>query len=68
MEGADQAVMSSTGVMRPGLRACTAPPTERILEIFAPISRHHLYQHDALHQQILNLLGLSTNTYNETKS
>ncbi len=63
----------------PELRACTAPSTERILEIFAPISRHHLYQHDALiqtfpaeltdlHQQILDLLGLSTDTYNETKS
>ncbi len=66
-------------LMRPGLRACTAPSTERILEIFAPISRRHLYQHDALiqtfpaeltdlHQQILDLLGLSTDTYNETKS
>jgi|AntAceMinimDraft_6_1070360.scaffolds.fasta_scaffold38145_2 hypothetical protein len=43
------------------------------------ISRHHLYQHDALiqtfpaeltdlHQQILDLLVLSTDTYNEAKS
>jgi len=43
------------------------------------ISRHHPYQHDGLiqtfsakltdlHQQILDLLVLSTDTYNEAKS
>ena len=28
----------------PELRACTAPSTERILEIFADLTRHHLYR------------------------
>jgi hypothetical protein len=55
----------------PEFRDCPAPSTERILEIFAPVSRHHLYDHDTLVQtfepeltaqqlQVLDLLGLPT--------
>lgn len=55
----------------PELRDCPAPSTERILAIFAPLSRHHLYDHDTLVQtfepeltpqqlHILDLLALPT--------
>ncbi|MDN5795595.1 MAG: IS1634 family transposase [Intrasporangium sp.] len=52
----------------PEFRDCTAPSTERILEIFAPVTRHHLHRDDTLVQtfepeltaqqlQVLELLG-----------
>lgn len=58
----------------PEFRSCTAPSTERILEIFANLSRHHLYRHGihvktfepeltAQQRQILRLLGLPPTAY-----
>jgi len=58
----------------PEFRDCPAPSTERILEIFAPVSRHHLYDHDTpiqtfepelttQQQQVLDLLALPTTGY-----
>jgi transposase len=60
----------------PEFRDCPAPSTERILEIFAPLSRHHLYDHDTLvktfepeltaqQQQVLDLLALPTSDYTQ---
>ena len=58
----------------PELRGCTAPSTERILEIFADLARHELY-HDGHHiqtfqpeinplqRQVLDLLGVPTSAY-----
>jgi hypothetical protein len=58
----------------PELRACPAPSTERILAVFADITRHELH-HDGhlvqtfepelspLQQQILDLLGVPTTAY-----
>ena len=62
----------------PEFRDCTAPSTERILEIFAPVSRHQLYRHGALVQefapeltdqqrQILGLLDLAPTIYTKQK-
>jgi len=59
-----------TGIpLYPEFRDCPAPSAERILEIFAPLSRHHLYHHDTLletfepelttqKQQVLDLLSV----------
>ena len=58
----------------PELRACTAPSTERILEIFADLTRHHLYRDrhlvqtfepeiNPLQHQVLELLGVPTTAY-----
>ncbi len=58
----------------PELRACTAPSTERIVEIFADLTRHELHQHghlvqsfeaelNALQQQVLELLDVPTTNY-----
>jgi transposase len=58
----------------PELRSCTAPSTERILEIFADLTRHELYrdgQHiqtfepkiNPLQRQVLDLLGVPTSAY-----
>ena len=55
-------------------RDCTAPSAERILEIFAPVARHHLRRGGALVQtfqpeltaqqlQVLELLRLSPSAY-----
>jgi hypothetical protein len=60
----------------PEFRDCPAPTTERILQIFATVSRHHLYDHHTLVQtfepelttqqlQVLDLLGLPPNTYTQ---
>ena len=60
----------------PEFRGCAAPSTERILEIFAATSRHHLYSHGVLvktfapeitdqQQQVLDLLGLPAAVYTE---
>jgi transposase len=60
----------------PEFRDCKAPSTERILEIFAPLSRHHLYDHDTLVQtfepeltaqqlQVLELLRLPATSYTQ---
>jgi transposase len=61
----------------PELRACPAPSTERILEIFADLTRHEL-RHDGqlvqtfepkinpLQQQVLDLLGVPTHNYTST--
>ena len=58
----------------PELRGCTAPSTERILEIFADLARHELY-HDGHHiqtfqpeinplqRQVLDLLGVPASAY-----
>jgi len=61
----------------PEFRDCPAPSTERILEIFATVSRHHLYDHDTLvqtfepelttqQQQVLDLLDLPSSAYTRT--
>ncbi len=58
----------------PELRACTAPSTERIVEIFADLTRHELHQHghlvqsfeaelNALQRQVLELLDVPTTNY-----
>ena len=58
----------------PELRACTAPSTERVLEIFADLTRHELRRNghhiqtfepdlDPLQQQVLDLLGIPTTSY-----
>ena len=58
----------------PELRACTAPSAERILEIFADITRHELHDHGQLAQtfepdltplqrQVLDLLGVPATSY-----
>jgi len=60
----------------PEFRDCPAPSTERILEIFAPLARHHLHRDGALVQtfqpeltaqqlQILELLDLSPSSYTQ---
>ena len=60
----------------PEFRDCTAPSTERILEIFATVARHQLRRDDALvqtfepeltaqQQQVLDLLGLPHNAYTQ---
>ncbi len=58
----------------PELRSCSAPSTERILEIFATTARHDLHHDSALvktfhpelttqQQQVLDLLGLPATAY-----
>jgi transposase len=58
----------------PELRACSAPSTERILQIFADLTRHELHDHHQLVQtfqpqltplqhQILDLLGVPASHY-----
>jgi hypothetical protein len=60
----------------PELRDCKAPCTERILEIFAPVSRHQLHRDGTLIQtfqpelttqqlQVLELLALSPSVYTQ---
>ncbi len=61
----------------PELRACPAPSTERILEIFANLTHHELHRDgqlvqtfqpkiNPLQQQILDLLGVPTHSYTST--
>ena len=63
----------------PELRGCTAPSTERILEIFADLTRHELYRDghhiqtfepeiDPLQQQVLDLLDVPTSAYGAATS
>ena len=58
----------------PEFRGCAAPSTERIVEIFADLTRHELHRDgqlvqtfqpelNPLHQQVLQLLGVPTTTY-----
>jgi len=58
----------------PEFRGCAAPSTERIVEIFADLTRHELRRDgqlvqtfqpelNPLHQQVLQLLGVPTTTY-----
>ena len=58
----------------PELRGCAAPSTERIVEIFADLTRHELHRDghliqtfqpeiSPLHQQVLELLGVPTTAY-----
>jgi transposase len=60
----------------PELRGCTAPSTERILEIFADLTRHELHRDGCLVQtfepeinplqhQVLELLGVPTTAYTD---
>jgi transposase len=60
----------------PELRSCRAPSTERILEIFATLTRHQLHDNDRLIQtfqpelttqqrQVLDLLGLPQSAYTQ---
>jgi hypothetical protein len=60
----------------PELRDCTAPSTQRILEIFTNPARHHLHRDAVLvktfepelttqQQQILDLLGLAPTAYTQ---
>jgi transposase len=62
----------------PEARDCTAPSTERILEIFQTTSRHHLYRNGTLiqtfapqltnqQQQILGILGMTPTNYTKQK-
>ena len=61
----------------PEFRGCAAPSTERVLEIFASLTRHELYQHGqhvqtfqpeltALQLQVLDLLALPATSYTDT--
>ena len=63
----------------PELRGCTAPSTERILEIFTDLTRHELHRDghlvqtfqpelSPLHQQVLDLLGVPTSAYTSPPS
>ena len=67
---------TTTIALYPEFRDCTAPSTERILEIFQTTSRHHLYRHGSLaqsfapeltgqQQQLLSLLGLPPTAYTD---
>jgi transposase len=60
----------------PEFRDCTAPSTERILEIFTNLARHQLHHHDVLvktfepelstqQQQVLDLLGVAPTAYTQ---
>ncbi len=60
----------------PELRDCTAPSTQRILEIFTNLARHQLHRDGVLvktfepelttqQQQILDLLGLAPTAYTQ---
>jgi len=60
----------------PEFRNCAAPSTERILEIFATVARHHLHHGDTLVKtfqpdltaqqlQVLDLLGLTPSVYTQ---
>ncbi len=60
----------------PEFRGCPAPSTERILEIFANLARHELYQHgqhvqtfqpelSTLQLQVLDLLGVAATVYTD---
>ncbi len=62
----------------PELRACPAPSAERILEIFANVTRHELHRDNRpvqvfeaelspLQQQVLNLLAIPAANYKNTK-
>ena len=61
----------------PELRACTAPSAERILEIFADLTRHELHRDgqlvqtfepelNPLQQQVLDLLDIPATAYTAT--
>ena len=61
----------------PEFRGCTAPSTERIVEIFTDLTRHELHRDgrlvqtfqpelSPLHQQVLQLLGVPTTSYTST--
>ncbi len=61
----------------PELRACPSPAAERILEIFADVSRHELHRNgrlvqtfeadlSPLQQQVLDLLGVPPTAYTTT--
>ncbi|HEX5882320.1 MAG TPA: IS1634 family transposase [Actinomycetota bacterium] len=61
----------------PELRACTAPSTERITEIFADLTRHELHRHgqliqtfepeiNPLQRQVLDLLDMPATAYAAT--
>ncbi|MGB8020100.1 MAG: hypothetical protein WCF04_02610 [Candidatus Nanopelagicales bacterium] len=60
----------------PEFRNCRAPSTERILEVFAPVARHHLHRDGTPVQtfqpqltsqqlQILELLGIPPSAYTQ---
>ena len=62
----------------PEFRDCKAPSTERILEIFATLSRHDLHHNDNLvrtfqpeltaqQKQVLDLLGLPHRAYTQQR-
>ena len=57
-------------------RACTAPSTERVLQLFAPLQRHRLFEKgrlvqvfqpelSKLQQQILDLIGIDTAVFRD---
>jgi hypothetical protein len=61
----------------PELRNCRSPSAPRILEIFGDAQRHHLIENGeevrvfdpeltALHQQVLDLLGVPASVYAST--
>lgn len=63
----------------PELRACPAPSAERILEIFTDLTHHELHRAGQLlqtfqveltplQQQVLDLLGLPTDSYTPTRT
>ncbi|MEO9220412.1 MAG: hypothetical protein ABI251_01290 [Mycobacteriaceae bacterium] len=62
----------------PEFRNCTSPSTERILEIFATVSRHQLHHDGVLvktfhpeltdqQQQVLELLNIATTAYTQLR-
>jgi hypothetical protein len=61
----------------PEERDCRAPSTERILDLFLPLQRHHLIKNGSLlqifepelsplHRQILQLIGLPSSAFRKS--
>jgi transposase len=74
--------MAKAGLATIGLypedRDCTAPSAARIIDIFADLARHHLYQRgrpvavfdpqpDSRQRAVLRLLGLPTSAYQQSR-
>jgi transposase len=73
--GMQRAALDKTKLY-PELRNCTAPSTERILEIFATLTRHHLHHDDVLVKtfqpeltnqqlQVLDLMNIAWSVYTQ---
>ncbi|MBA2720474.1 MAG: IS1634 family transposase [Pseudonocardiales bacterium] len=73
--GMRRAALHTIGLY-PEFRDCTAPSTERILEIFATVARHHLHHNGNLMKtfepeltaqqlQVLDLMGIAPTAYTQ---